>query len=224
MTLTPIIDRDYVNHCSSKELLAALEQGSVEAIVTSPPYSGLPGRGNTMELVEEMLDWAVPVLHPEYGTVTLIVGSAPGHPLLPFQIATSIEAWTDGALVVDSTYVWDRTGTLDRKVGAQNITHDHIIHCCRAESANVQAIAPSSVVRSRAQGFNYGLGVTTPPDLAAIIVAQSSEHGDLVVDPFAGLGEIGVQAVHQGRRFLGSDLSPAAALIACQRIEGTEPA
>jgi tRNA G10 N-methylase Trm11 len=211
-----------VAQTTAGRLLSHFDEGSVHAIITSPPFTGLPGRGDTLELVEEMLAAAGRALDPERGTVTMIVGPSPGHPLLPFHVADMIEYATDGAIALHSMYVWDRTGTLSRPVGDQNITHDQIIHAAHAD-AHTRPLHGSSVIRTSMHGFNYGAGVTTPPDLAALLVQQASAVGDLVVDPFAGLGEIGVQAVNQNRRFAGSDISDACVTIANERLRGILP-
>lgn len=203
-------------------LLYSLDEGSVHSIITSPPFTGLPGRGDTLELVEAMLAAAVSALDPKRGTVTMIVGPSPGAPTLPFDVIRLIEYASDGLLELHSTYVWDRTGTLARNVDGQNVTHDYIIHAKRVDGM-ARALHGASVIRTSMPGFNYGQGVTTPSDLAALLVQVASAPDDLVVDPFAGLGEIGVQAVHQGRRFTGSDISAACVTIANDRINSLTP-
>lgn len=52
------------------------------------------------------------------------------------------------------------------------------------------------------------------------ILAGSSE-GDLVMDPFAGSGTVGVVAKRLNRRFLGVELVPEYATIARQRVDQT---
>lgn len=53
-----------------------------------------------------------------------------------------------------------------------------------------------------------------PLALMERLVMTHSDPGDLVVDPFAGLGTTGVAALSSGRRFLGCDTDPAAVTIA----------
>lgn len=54
-------------------------------------------------------------------------------------------------------------------------------------------------------------------------VAQIVEPGGLVLDPFCGSGSTGVGALAMGRRFLGFELSPAYAAIARDRLAGVLP-
>lgn len=51
------------------------------------------------------------------------------------------------------------------------------------------------------------------PQLPARIIGALSEPGDLVVDPFAGGGTTGVEAMRLGRRFVGVDANPVAILL-----------
>jgi DNA modification methylase len=52
-----------------------------------------------------------------------------------------------------------------------------------------------------------------------VLVRQSSEPGDLVVDPFTGSGAFGVAAVALGRCFAGSDTSRQAFDVAGRRLD-----
>lgn len=57
-----------------------------------------------------------------------------------------------------------------------------------------------------------------PEDLARILVRQSSVHGDLVVDPFAGSGSFGAAAIREGRRFAGCDVQEKTVNLVTQRL------
>jgi site-specific DNA-methyltransferase (adenine-specific) len=63
-----------------------------------------------------------------------------------------------------------------------------------------------------------GYPAEKPPEVADVLIAQSSAAGDVVADPFMGSGSVGVAAVRLGRRFLGNDLNPEAVQIAAQRL------
>ena len=63
-----------------------------------------------------------------------------------------------------------------------------------------------------------GYPAEKPPEVAEVLIGQSSEKGDVVVDPFMGSGSVGVAAARLGRRFLGNDLNPEAVAIAAQRL------
>jgi site-specific DNA-methyltransferase (adenine-specific) len=73
-----------------------------------------------------------------------------------------------------------------------------------------------------------GYPAEKPPEVAEILIKQSTEAGDVVADPFMGSGSVGIGALRQARRFLGNDLNAEAVRIAAKRLgefgEGSVPA
>jgi DNA modification methylase len=59
---------------------------------------------------------------------------------------------------------------------------------------------------------------TFPVDLVEPCILAGSRAGDVVLDPFAGAGTVGLVAVHHGRDFFGIDLSAEYVVMAEQRI------
>lgn len=63
-----------------------------------------------------------------------------------------------------------------------------------------------------------GYPTEKPVAVADVLVRQSSNPGDLVVDPFMGSASFGVAAIRAGRRFAGTDISAEAGRIASARL------
>jgi site-specific DNA-methyltransferase (adenine-specific) len=63
-----------------------------------------------------------------------------------------------------------------------------------------------------------GYPAEKPVDVAQVLIRQSTQPGDVVVDPFMGSGSTGVAAVREGRLFLGNDLCEEAVMIARRRL------
>lgn len=61
---------------------------------------------------------------------------------------------------------------------------------------------------------------TFPPALVEPCIALSSQHSDLVLDPFIGSGTTGTVALKMNRRFVGIELNPAYLQIAEDRVNG----
>jgi len=57
-----------------------------------------------------------------------------------------------------------------------------------------------------------------PLALMELLVRLFSDHGELVLDPFAGSGSTGVAAVRLGRRFLGWEMNPEYVEVARRRL------
>lgn len=60
---------------------------------------------------------------------------------------------------------------------------------------------------------------TFAPELARRAILAGCPSGGLVLDPFSGLAHAGVQAVREGRRYLGIELNPRFAEISRQRLD-----
>lgn len=66
--------------------------------------------------------------------------------------------------------------------------------------------------------IHKGYPTEKPVQVSEVLVHQSSEPGQLVVDPFLGSGSSGVAAVKNGRNFMGGDLSEDALALARSRL------
>ncbi len=64
-----------------------------------------------------------------------------------------------------------------------------------------------------------GYPTEKPAEISEVLVAQSSDPGALVIDPFVGSGSVGVAAARLGRSFMGTDVCEEAVLIASRRLE-----
>jgi site-specific DNA-methyltransferase (adenine-specific) len=63
-----------------------------------------------------------------------------------------------------------------------------------------------------------GYPTEKPAEVSEVLILQSSEPGQLVVDPFVGSGSTGVAAARNGRHFWGNDVSPQALELASNRL------
>ena len=65
-----------------------------------------------------------------------------------------------------------------------------------------------------------GYPAEKPPEVSEVLVRQSSDPGQLVIDPFMGSGSVGVAAIRNRRAFAGNDLCTEAIAIARERLVG----
>jgi site-specific DNA-methyltransferase (adenine-specific) len=66
-----------------------------------------------------------------------------------------------------------------------------------------------------------GLGLhpaTFPTELVRLCILAGSRPGDVVIDPFFGLGTVGLVCQEEGRRFLGVELNPRFVKLAGERL------
>jgi site-specific DNA-methyltransferase (adenine-specific) len=65
-----------------------------------------------------------------------------------------------------------------------------------------------------------GYPTEKPVEVSEVLIKQSSQPGELVIDPFMGSASIGVAALRNGRRFAGTDIEAAAVKLASERLAG----
>lgn len=70
----------------------------------------------------------------------------------------------------------------------------------------------------QAPRVNGGYPAEKPPSVSETLITQSTEPGQLVIDPFMGSGSVGVAAISRGRNFLGNDLCQEAVDITRSRL------
>lgn len=63
-----------------------------------------------------------------------------------------------------------------------------------------------------------GYPTEKPVGVSEILVRQSTQPGELVIDPFMGSGSVGVAALKQQRQFAGNDICDEALAISRQRL------
>lgn len=66
--------------------------------------------------------------------------------------------------------------------------------------------------------INGGYPAEKPPEVSEVLIKQSTDTNQLVIDPFMGSGSAGVAAIRNGRHFRGNDLCLEAFEITQQRL------
>jgi DNA modification methylase len=222
-----------IYHTDALTLLRAMPDASVDLVVTDPPYgigyassrttregggarrtSGTFGRD---EYDDTWLTDAVRVLKP-------------GGALYVFTRWDVMHQWhaaiqQAGAKVVQRI-VWHKAhwkmGDL-RYYGSQT---EDILFCRKGAHAlrwsqregNVWYCADAAYLDG---GWNHP--TQKPEALIERAIVNSSDPGDLVLDPFMGSGTTAVAARNTGRRFVGCDISHEYVTIARKRLQTTDP-
>lgn len=70
----------------------------------------------------------------------------------------------------------------------------------------------------RCKSIRNGYPTEKPVPLLEILITESSQYGDIVLDPFCGSGSTGEAAMKHLRRFYGSDTSDEAIALTQQRL------
>lgn len=188
-------------------VLPALVEQTFAVCVTSPPYWRSTTRGfggedyawaylNTFERALRMIGDAL----EENGALWVIVGESVN---APFRDAAArvIQHARNARLSLSDWLVWD---------SGRNLPH----HVLGFGSAAVPRGAPRMWREEPAAVEGYGFE-TIGPELAAMLVGAGPRGP--VLDPFAGVGTVGVAANQLGLPFTGIEIDPMVAFVAKER-------
>jgi DNA modification methylase len=236
-----------LENCDALDLMASLEAGSVDALITDPPY------GTTA------LEWDKPIDWPRFWTEARRV-CKPTAPMVLF----SAQPFTTDLINSNRTayrydVVWRKTlptrvldanrmplrvhelilvfcdngyGTYNPQLtnggAAYNITRsenggDHYQGSLAGTYVNHGTRHPTSVLEFSNKAGELATDrhpTQKPVDLMAWLVKSYTNAGGLVLDPFAGSGSTGAACLLTGRGFVGSELSPEYHAKATERLEG----
>lgn len=178
-----------VRHGDFREVLADLEPGSVDAIVTDPPYPD-----DALPLWSDLAEFAAKVLRPG---APMFAWS--GQYRLPEVLARITE---------HLDYQWTINLALPGVNGRFRATHMvqtwKPIIVATVGPWGPHAWHPDQVTSPAKDQALYEWQQHGQP--AADLIARYVPEGGLVVDPFAGVGTFGIAAVSSGRRFIGAEL------------------
>lgn len=213
---------DWVVHTADcLDFLRTLPSGSVDAVVTDPPY----GINTKSDGAGKLNPWAdlcnSAFWYAEWFRVCRRLLRANGslwtclnwRSLVTFQKAACDAAWP-----IESLMVWDKRWIGPGGCRGLRPSYELVALMCNSDFSvedrgipDVQAFPWSSQKPS-------GHPAEKPVDLAAFCVENGSPVGGTVIDPFCGSGTTGVACVQTGRKFIGIEIDPTYADIARRRI------
>jgi site-specific DNA-methyltransferase (adenine-specific) len=220
--------------------LASLPDRSVQHCITDPPYSQHTHDKQWIgAALTEQGAKRVKTSHAGLGFGHLTSDQAyevAGHVsrsclrwFLSFSDLEGIALWRDAVLNAGLDYV--RTCVWDKVDGAPQFTGDR-----PAAGAEVFVVSHPSGRKTWNGGGKRNVyrhavnGVkgdkphpsTKPQSLMEELVADFTDPGDIVIDPFMGSGTTGVACLRLGRRFIGWEKDENYYEIACRRLRGDE--
>lgn len=248
------LDSIYVGDCL--DIMPKIETGSINLVVTSPPYPGQKGDKRT---VEEWLQWFISVADEmarvlnDDGTAVINIafkrkdnGFADerlytqfmpimihaGFSLLdiyPFIKANPAPNGANGDSVYADIPSWEPCFVFSKAVAARDVYfepvrrpyspktftskgrmksgmsgHDNI-NPNGARQGNYLIVSTSGTSRS---GIPRAKGQSFPPQVPQRFILQYTKPGDVVLDPFAGVGTTCKEAQKLGRPYIGIELLP----------------
>jgi site-specific DNA-methyltransferase (adenine-specific) len=208
------------------EWLRTLGDGSVDLVITDPPYESLEKHrkvGTTTRLKHSLAssnDWFSVFPNARFGELFaelyrvlkkgrhfyLLCDQETMFVAKPIAEQAGFRFW--------KPIVWDK-----RKIGMgyhYRSRYELILFFEKGKRKLNDLSVPDIIEEPRIRG---GYPAEKPAALNEVLIRQSTQAGELVVDPFMGSGSAGVAAARLGRSFLGNDLNPAALDLAGPRLE-----
>ena len=189
-------------HGDFRDVLAGLEPGSVDAIVTDPPYGD-----DALAIWNDLAAAAAHVLAPRG---VLVAWS--GQVRLP-----DVTAALGGHLRYGWTFCLEMPGSQSRFIAANVFQGWKPILVYLKDTWPPHDWGSDVVTSPKRTKGRYEWEQNGAP---AVELIERLAGPGLVVDPFTGTGTFGMAALRAGRRFLGVELDEARYIEACRRLEG----
>ena len=196
-----------VHHGRFQEVLAQIEDDSVDLVLTDPPWQW---DVETLDLWDDLGEFCSRVLRP-------------GRALVAYSGSGCLAAAID-RLSSHLDYFWAGALILPGR-------HNEVKAVMARDSSTPIVFFSKGRYRPRHWFINSLSSPGAEKDAhpwqkplgnVAYYLECFSEPGELVCDPFLGGGTTAVAAQQKGRRFIGSDIDPGAVEVTRQRLEGSE--
>lgn len=227
------------------DLLRKLPSGSVDAVVTDPPYSsGGQFRGDRTQRVDTkyVQTESVATCRSDFSGdnrdqrsfltwCSLWMSEAhrvtrPGGVFLSFtdwrQLPTMTDAVQCGGWVWRNLVTWWKPGVRMQR-GRFSSSAEYVIYSSRGVPRDGEASPQNVLSFAPVFGTDKEHIAEKPVELLDAILGVVPR-GAVVLDPFCGSGTTGVACVQTGRNFIGFEIDPAYCEIARRRISQAVPA
>ena len=195
------------------EILPTLETGSIDAVITDPPY-GI-GESNRKNLSRRNLaacrdygefNWDSKRVSELYICELLRVGI--------HQVIFGGIYYTDYLPPTSSWIVWDKLN------GKSDFADCELAWTSHKKAVRKFTYLWSGMIKQKPEKRYHP--TQKPLALMLWVLENYTKPNDLILDPFMGSGTTGVACVQTGRRFIGVEISEKYFRIARQRIEDAQ--
>jgi site-specific DNA-methyltransferase (adenine-specific) len=209
--------------------LALLEDRSVDAIITDPPYEAECHTSNRLvaraggKLEVEPLTFP-PITEEQRAESARHMARLARRWILVFCQVEAAMKWRAaleaGGAVYKRTCQWIKPDGKPQYSGDRpGIGYESIVACHAPGRSRWNGGGSHGVfIVNKGGDERTGHQTQKPLALMDVLVRLFSEPGELILDPFAGSGTTGVAALRLGRRFEGWEMNPEYAAIARRRL------
>lgn len=201
--------------------------GKVDAVVTDPPYKLTSGGKTPSGMQGGWMDGydnkgspvACDVSWKEImgGVFSSLVNNADAYVMANDKnVGEAMSAATSAGFRFHNLLVWDKRAAVANRWYMKNC--EFILYLFKGAAKRIND-AGSKQLYSIPQRDVSDHPTEKPPELMGHYIGNSTQRGEIVLDPFMGSGTTGVACAKLGRKFIGIELEPKYFDIACERIQ-----
>lgn len=207
----------------SRELIKQIPDNSVDFILTDPPYNlaqhstgniNLPGRS---AMNNDLAEWDLIDFKPEEWIDEFIRVLKPTGNLFIFTSYNQIGRWyelLDKRFDATNYMIWHKTNPAPKIFKAGFLNSCEMIYTCWNKKHTWNFISQAemhnfieSPICMKPERLNNPKHPTQKPvAILKKLITIASNEGDVVYDPFMGVGSTGVAALSLGRKFIGGEI------------------
>lgn len=202
-----------LRQCDAIQGLKKISSGSVDLIVTDPPYSSLEKHrkiGTTTRLKKKWFDVVPNSYFPELLAEMYRVLKKNTHAYIMCDEDTRDvlkPMCKDAGFTVQKTLVWNK---MRRGMGYNYPASYEFVLFLKKGKRKLNTNMVWDVISVPSIRSRSAYPTEKPVELMDAFITESSLPGDVVLDPFMGSGASGVSSVNNSRIFYGFDSSPLA--------------
>lgn len=222
----------------SKNIIKRIPDSSIDFILTDPPYNlgqhstgniPLPGRS---AINNDVAEWDMIDFNPEEWTDEFIRILKPSGNLFIFTSYNQLGRWyncLDHKFDTSNFMIWHKTNPAPKIFKAGFLNSCEMIFTCWNKKhtwnfisqAEMHNFIESPICMRPERSSDPKHPAQKPVSILKKMIEIASNKGDVIFDPFMGVGSTGVAALDLGRRFIGIELDESYFNAAKKRIDAT---
>jgi DNA modification methylase len=221
----------------SSQLIKEIKDQSIDMILTDPPYNlGTYSTGNIKmswrsDFNNDIAAWDIPPFVPSTWVTEFLRVLKPTGNLFAFTSYNLLGQWHeafDSAFDTFQFMCWHKTNPAPKLRRAGFLNSCELIICCWnkghtwhfTKQSEMHNFIESPICMGHERLKDPKQPAQKPVRVLTRLLELATNAGDVVLDPFMGVGSTGVAAIQLGRQFIGMEIDPLYLQASQRRIAG----